>query len=70
MIQFLDKLSLNYASAYSLKDDLGLGGLVSIIISMPYLMYTDPHIGNGMDGQQPVRFLFASQWFYTNTNSI
>ncbi|KAI1611924.1 major facilitator superfamily domain-containing protein [Exophiala viscosa] len=26
MIQFLDKLSLNYASAYSLIDDLGLGG--------------------------------------------
>lgn len=26
MIQFLDKLSLNYASAYTLKDDLGLTG--------------------------------------------
>lgn len=25
-IQFLDKLSLNYASAYSLKEDLGLTG--------------------------------------------
>lgn len=25
-LQFLDKLSLNYASAYSLKEDLGLGG--------------------------------------------
>ncbi|KAM9888883.1 hypothetical protein OXX69_012975, partial [Metschnikowia pulcherrima] len=25
-LQFLDKLSLNYASAYSLKEDLGLAG--------------------------------------------
>lgn len=25
-LQFLDKLSLNYASAYSLKEDLDLGG--------------------------------------------
>lgn len=41
MLQFLDKLSLNYASAYTFKEDLGLGGQryswVAAIFNFGYL---------------------------------
>lgn len=46
MIQFLDKLSLNYASAYSLKEDLGLAGQryswVAAIFNFGYLFWALP----------------------------
>lgn len=45
-LQFLDKLSLNYASAYSLKDDLGLIGQryswVAAIFNFGYLFWALP----------------------------
>ncbi|KAM9906389.1 hypothetical protein OXX79_001591 [Metschnikowia pulcherrima] len=45
-LQFLDKLSLNYASAYSLKDDLGLTGQryswVAAIFNFGYLFWAFP----------------------------
>jgi MFS family permease len=45
-IQFLDKLSLNYASAYSLKEDLGLVGQryswVAAIFNFGYLFWALP----------------------------
>lgn len=46
MLQFLDKLSLNYASAYTLKDDLGLTGQryswVAAIFNFGYLFWAYP----------------------------
>ena len=46
MIQFLDKLSLNYASAYSLIPDLGLEGQryswVAAIFNLGYLFWAIP----------------------------
>lgn len=45
-LQFLDKLSLNYASAYSLKEDLGLHGQryswVAAIFNFGYLFWAMP----------------------------
>ena len=45
-LQFLDKLSLNYASAYSLKEDLGLTGQryswVAAIFNFGYLFWALP----------------------------
>lgn len=45
-LQFLDKLSLNYASAYTLKDDLGLTGQryswVAAIFNFGYLFWAMP----------------------------
>lgn len=45
-LQFLDKLSLNYASAYSLKSDLGLTGQryswVAAIFNFGYLFWSYP----------------------------
>ncbi|EKG15082.1 Major facilitator superfamily [Macrophomina phaseolina MS6] len=45
-LQFLDKLSLNYASAYSLKEDLGLGGQryswTAAIFNFGYLFWAFP----------------------------
>ncbi|KAL0258206.1 hypothetical protein SLS55_007379 [Diplodia seriata] len=45
-LQFLDKLSLNYASAYSLKEDLGLGGQryswTASIFNFGYLFWAIP----------------------------
>ncbi|KAM9902697.1 hypothetical protein OXX69_008211 [Metschnikowia pulcherrima] len=45
-LQFLDKLSLNYASAYSLKEDLGLAGQryswVAAIFNFGYLFWAFP----------------------------
>ena len=45
-LQFLDKLSLNYALAYSLKDDLGLTGQryswVAAIFNFGYLFWAFP----------------------------
>ncbi|KAF2139049.1 uncharacterized protein K452DRAFT_320678 [Aplosporella prunicola CBS 121167] len=45
-LQFLDKLSLNYASAYSLKDDLGLDGQryswAAAIFNFGYLFWAIP----------------------------
>ncbi|KAJ5676780.1 uncharacterized protein N7477_002413 [Penicillium maclennaniae] len=35
VIQFLDKLSLNYASAYSLNADLGLEGIDATLLQLP-----------------------------------
>ncbi|SCW04139.1 LAFE_0H06942g1_1 [Lachancea fermentati] len=46
MLQFLDKLSLNYASAYSLKEDLGLKGNdysnIAAIFNVGYLVGSIP----------------------------
>lgn len=46
MLQFLDKLSLNYASAYTLREDLGLEGQryswVAAIFNFGYLFWAFP----------------------------
>ncbi|CCG23203.1 hypothetical protein CORT_0D03620 [Candida orthopsilosis Co 90-125] len=46
MLQYLDKLSLNYASAYTLKEDLGLQGQryswVAAIFNFGYLFWAYP----------------------------
>lgn len=46
MLQFLDKLSLNYASAYSMKEDLGLVGNeygnIAAIFNVGYLIGSIP----------------------------
>ena len=55
-MQFLDKLSLNYASAYSLKEDLGLVGQryawVAAIFNFGYLFWAMP--GNFIIQRVPV----------------
>ncbi|KAI9738276.1 MAG: hypothetical protein M1834_008774 [Cirrosporium novae-zelandiae] len=55
-LQFLDKLSLNYASAYSLKDDLNLVGQryswVAAIFNFGYMFWAIP--GNLMVQRLPV----------------
>ncbi|SCU80316.1 LADA_0B06480g1_1 [Lachancea dasiensis] len=56
MLQFLDKLSLNYASAYSLKEDLNLVGNdygnIAAIFNAGYLVGTIP--GNWLIQRVPV----------------
>ncbi|SCV04668.1 LAMI_0H17964g1_1 [Lachancea mirantina] len=56
MLQFLDKLSLNYASAYSMKEDLGLKGNdyanIAAIFNVGYLIGSLP--GNWIIQKLPV----------------
>ncbi|CAI5759036.1 unnamed protein product [Candida verbasci] len=56
MLQFLDKLSLNYAAAYTFREDLGLSGqrysLVASIFNVGYLFWAVP--GNMIIQKVPV----------------